>query len=61
MQKIKLSCSAAKRLASDFHCELSNQCERCETGRGACLAELIFGAAEMFVALEQPAERKIIH
>lgn len=61
MRKIKVSCSAAKRLAADFHSELGHYCERCETGHGACLAELIFGAAEIVLVVDQPSEREVVH
>lgn len=44
MTRVKLYCGFAARISPDFHEMLRSECERCQTGKGPCLAELTLKA-----------------
>lgn len=44
MTNIQLYCGFSARISSDFHGLLRSECERCQTGKGSCLAELMLKA-----------------
>lgn len=38
------ACSLQETISTDFHEEIKAHCERCETGTGDCLADLMLAA-----------------
>lgn len=41
MRNVKLYCGFSARISSDFHALLRSECQRCQSGKGFCLAELM--------------------